>query len=54
MLLVVKKGIRGRISMISNRYRKSNNKYMGKSFKDIKLSIYIAYLDANNQRLGNE
>ena len=48
MLLMVEKGIRGGISMISNRYGKSNNKYMGKSFKDIELSIYIIYLDANN------
>ena len=48
MLLMVEKGIRGGISMISKRYGKANNKYMGKSFKDIELSIYIIYLDANN------
>ena len=43
MLLMVEKGI-----IISNRYGKANNKYMGKSFKDIEPSKYITYLDANN------
>ena len=44
MLLMVVKGIRGGVSMISNR----NNKYMVKSFKDIEPSKYMTYLDANN------
>ena len=48
MLLMVEKGIRGGISMISNRYGKSNNKYMGDKFVASELSKYIAYLDANN------
>ena len=48
MLLMVEKGIRGGVSMISNRYGKANNKYMGKSFIDTMLSTYIVYLDANN------
>ena len=48
MLLMVEKGIRGGVSMISNRYGKANNKYMGNKFVASKLSKYIAYLDANN------
>ena len=32
MLLMVEKGIKGGVSMISNRYGKSNNKYMGDMF----------------------
>ena len=47
MLLMLEKGTRGGVSMISNRYSKANNKYM-KSFDESKLSSYIAYLDANN------
>ena len=48
MLIMVEKGIRGGVSMISNRYGKSNNKYMGDKFVASELSKYIAYLDANN------
>ena len=48
MLLMGEKGIRGGVSMISNRYGKANNKYMGKSFIDTILSTHIVYLDANN------
>ena len=48
MLLIVEKGIRGGVSMISNRYGKANNKYMGDRFVASELSKYIAYSDANN------
>ena len=47
ILLMFEKGIRGGISIISNRYGEANNKYM-KSYNKNKASKYLMYLDANN------
>ena len=47
-LLLFEQGIRGGISMISNRYGKANNKYMGEKYDPMIPSKYLAYLDANN------
>ena len=47
MLLMIEKGIRGGISIISNRYGKANNKYI-KGHNKKEASKYLMYLDANN------
>ena len=48
ILLLFEKGIRGGISMISNRFGKANNKFMGEKYDQSQPSKYLAYLDANN------
>jgi len=50
MLLIIKKGIRGGVSMISNRYGKANNKYMGEKF-DSEKTFFIHYLSRRKQPL---
>ena len=47
MLLMVEKGIRGRICQSIYRFSKANNKYMNNNNKDI-ISSYLMYLDAKN------
>ena len=48
MLLMFEKGIRGGISMISNRFGRANNKFMEEKFDSSQPSKFISYLDANN------
>ena len=48
ILLLFENGIRGGISMISNRFGKANNKFMGEKYDPSQPSKYLAYLDANN------
>ena len=47
MLLMVEKGIRGGVSMISTRYGKANNKYI-QEYDPSLPTKHIIYLDANN------
>ena len=48
MLLMLEKGLRGGISMISNGHGKDNNPYMGSDYDEQKPTKYNTYLDANN------
>ena len=48
MLLMIEKGIRGGVSMLSTQYSKANNPYMGDSYDPNQPTKYISYLDANN------
>ena len=47
MLLMVEKGIRGRICHSIHRHAKANNKYM-ENYDENKESLYIQYLDENS------
>ena len=48
MLLMVEKGIRGRITQTVKRYASANNKYMKDLYDPDELSMYLEYVDANN------
>ena len=48
MLLMVEKGIRGRITQAVKRYAKANNKYMKDLYSPDEASIYLQYVDTNN------
>ena len=47
MAMMIEKGIRGGVSMITTRHSEANNKYMG-NYDPKKPSKYIQYLGANN------
>ena len=47
MLLMVDKGIRGRICHAIHRYVAANNKYM-ENYNKYKELLYLIYLEANN------
>ena len=47
MLLIIKKGIRGRICNAAHHYGKANNKYM-QDYDENKQSSYLNYQDVNN------
>ena len=47
MYLFIEEGLRGGISMISNRYSKANNPYVS-DYDPTKETTYLMYLDANN------
>ena len=48
MLLMIEKGILRGASMISNRFGRANNPYMGEAYDEIKPTKFITYLDANS------
>ena len=49
MLLIFEKGIHGGITQAVKRYAKGNKKYMNKPYNPDRVSIYLQYLDINNE-----
>ena len=49
MLLMFEKGIRGGITQAVNRCAKANDKYMKDLYNPDDKTIYLQYVDANNQ-----
>ena len=49
MLLMFEKGNRGGITKTVKRYAKANNKYMEELCDPDEVSIYLQYIDANNE-----
>ena len=50
MLLMFEKGIRGGITQAVKRYAKANIKYMEDLYSPDEVSIYLQYIDVNNER----
>ena len=48
MLLMIERGIRDEIAIISHRHVKANKEYFGAEFNPAKESKFLSYLDANN------
>ena len=46
--LFIEKGLRGRISYITKRYAKANNKYMNDDYDPKKSSKFMTYVDMIN------
>ena len=49
MLLMVERGIRGGITQAVKRYAKANNRYMGEQYNALLESIFLPYVDVNNE-----
>ena len=49
MLLMYEKGIRGGVTQVVKRYAKANNKYMNDLYNPDEVSIFLQYVDINNE-----
>ena len=50
MLLMVEKGILSGIMQAVKRYAKANNKYMNGLYNPDKMTIFLEYVDINNEQ----